>query len=67
MTIENAIAAVNAAGFKVNNLFQIESGWQANLYGGENRYEFGKGDTAAAALAEAIKKVKIEPVLDLLE
>lgn len=55
MTLEELIAKVDAAGFRVANLFQLEDGgWQANVYMPEHRYEFAKGENAVAALREAV-------------
>ena len=67
MTLEQQIAVVNAAGYRVNNLFQHPvAGWQANLTNGTDFWEFGHGATPAAALAEAMEKAKL-PLADSLD
>ncbi len=53
-TIEEAIETVHAAGFTINNLFELETGWRANITDGELYFEFGNGDSPAAALLDAL-------------
>lgn len=55
MTIEDLLAEVTKRGLRLNNLFQLEGGsWQANVTDGERYWEFGKGETAIAALLAAL-------------
>lgn len=56
ITIEEAIEEVHKAGFKVNNLFEFNSIWQANITDGELFYEFGHGMTPSEALSNALHK-----------
>lgn len=60
MTMEDMIATANKAGFRVNNLFQVPHGWQANVTNGTTCYEFGRGKTAVEALTAAMAAAKIE-------
>lgn len=59
--LESMIEAVNAAGFQVNNLFQLTKTdkWQANVRKGETSHEFGQGDTPQEALENCMKKAQI--------
>ena len=42
-TLEEMIEAAHARGPRINNLFQVENGWRANVHGGKQFYEFGEG------------------------
>ncbi len=58
---QTIVAEINAAGLRVNNLFQIEDGrWQANLYDYNNSkgYAFVVHADPVAALQECFEKVK---------
>lgn len=63
MTLEQLIAKCNAAGLRVNNLFQHERTltWQANLWEiGGDAHDFGHGVTAIEALQRAFDVVSKE-------
>lgn len=65
MSIESQIKTINAAGYKINNLFQLdENFWRCNVRGPDQTFsEFGNGDTPEAALIEVQRKMKkIKPV-----
>ena len=67
MSIDELVAAVHARGCRVNNLFEHPlGGWQANVCDGRECYEFGRGETMTAALAQAHGKVP-KPKVDLEE
>lgn len=60
-SVDELLASVAARGLRVANLFQFELPgtanmwrWQANLTDGQRFWEFGRGDTAAAALRAAL-------------
>ncbi len=57
-TLEALIEAAHARGLRINNLYQFENGWRANVNDGKQFYEFGDGKTAAAALQAALEKAK---------
>lgn len=69
-TLEQLIAKCNAAGLRVNNLFQHERTltWQANLWEiGGNAHDFGHGPTAIEALQRAfdvVSKQVVAPPVD---
>jgi hypothetical protein len=50
------IEDVNAKGLRINNLFQLGEGWRANLWDGQQFYEFGDGVTALEALSAALAR-----------
>ena len=54
--VEALIESINKAGFRVNNLFEMEGGWQANITDGELFFEFGRGATMQEALSNALHK-----------
>lgn len=60
--LQTLIDYVNSEGYIINNLFQIEEGWQANLKNPDRNtekdvyHEFGKGPTAKDALFVALEK-----------
>lgn len=55
MTLEELIQEVTRQGLRINNLFQLDNGrWQANVTDGTKYWEFGRGDTAIAALEAAL-------------
>lgn len=55
MTVDELIAEVNRMSLRLNNLFQLHDGrWQANITDGVKFWEFGRGDTAVAALYAAL-------------
>lgn len=56
--LEELIEAAHTRGLRINNLFQLENGWRANVNDGKQFYEFGDGETAAAALQAALEKAK---------
>ena len=57
MSLEDVIGEINEAGLRINNLFQTDEGWQANLRQINGAcLEFGKGKSALTALAGAFKK-----------
>lgn len=62
--IEALFAVIQKNGWLVNNLFQLEQGWRANIRkatpAGERFFEFGNGDTAVSALEDAMQKAEIE-------
>ncbi len=62
MSIEKLITEINAAGLKVNNLFQYDEAqgglWQANVRDGKSGYEFGKGTTPVEALKNCFDNAK---------
>ena len=49
------ICVLNSEGYFVNNLFQLEGQWQANLTDRKKYWEFGRGTTPTEALCEARK------------
>ncbi len=60
MQIEPILKDIEAAGFKVLNLFQLPNGvWQANLYDGEKAWNFGLADSPALALSLALTHAQI--------
>lgn len=67
MALEDLLAEVASRGLRLNNLFELPGGgWQANLTDGERFWEFGKGDTAIAALRAALyKQSTTTPVLGI--
>jgi hypothetical protein len=53
---------VNEAGFRVNNLFQLDDGqWRANLTDGRRYWGFGTGTTGQEALEDAWQQTKLDP------
>src|SRR3546814_5555347 len=62
--LEDLIARANSGGYRINNLFQYQTGqWQANLRRDVGRvacFSYAKGDTPAEALAGAIRNAGIE-------
>lgn len=61
MSIEQAIAEIEASGFFVSNLFQLAGGtWQSNLYDRQSHFEFGRGSTPVEALRDALAKANGE-------
>lgn len=60
MSIESQIKAINDAGYKINNLFQLdEDFWRCNVRGPDHTFsEFGNGDTPETALIEVQRKMK---------
>jgi hypothetical protein len=59
VTFDSLVSEANAVGLLVNNCFQICEGWQANFRpfkdrGDEDVMVFGRGETAIAALANAL-------------
>ena len=56
--LEALIEATHARGLRINNLYQFEDGWRANVADGKQFYEFGDGKTAAEALQAALAKAK---------
>lgn len=67
MMVDELIAEINGRGLRINNLAQLEDGrWQANITDGERFWEFGRGNTAAAALIAAVQKhATTTPVMGL--
>jgi hypothetical protein len=57
-SLEDLIEVAHARGLRINNLYQFEDGWRANVNYGKEFYEFGKGKTAAEALRAALEKAK---------
>jgi hypothetical protein len=57
-TLEELIEAAHARGLRINNLYQFENGWRANVNDRKQFYEFGEGETAAEALRAALEKAK---------
>lgn len=63
MQLEEFIDKIGAEGYRVNNLFQLQSGlWQANLVRAlSNEYwQFGTGTTAKEALTNCYQRAKVE-------
>src|SRR3546814_16217917 len=62
--LEDLIARANSGGYRINNLFQYQTGqWQANLRRDVGRvacFSYAKGDTPAEAPAGAIRNAGIE-------
>lgn len=69
MTVDEVLAALSKTPLRVNNLFQTDTGWRANLCDVDkveeyraapsaesSPFEFGNGQTPAEALIEAAKK-----------
>ena len=54
MNIKKEVEEIHKAGFIVNNLFEVEEGWQANITDKEKYYEFGRGATPSEALNNAL-------------
>lgn len=55
MSVDAMLELVRLRGLRLNNLFQLFDGrWQANVTDGEKYWEFGRGDTADAALQAAL-------------
>ena len=54
MNIEKEVEEIHKAGFIVNNLFEVEEGWQANITDRDKYYEFGRGATPSVALLNAL-------------
>lgn len=53
--IQSAIDSIHAAGYTVNNLFELSAGrWQANITDGEAYYEFGIANSPEGALRAAL-------------
>lgn len=70
MTLEAAIAAAHAAGYRIHNLFERESGgWQANLSArtakGRVYSEFAIAAAPELALTEALRQAA--PLMDDLK
>ena len=57
-TLEVLIEAAHAYGLRINNLYQYEDGWRANVNDGKQYYEFGEGKTATEALQAALAKAR---------
>jgi hypothetical protein len=58
VSIEDQIAAIAAAGLRLNNLFELrDRTWQANVCRGTECFEYGVGATPSEALADALSKV----------
>jgi hypothetical protein len=49
---------LNSEGFFVNNLFQLEGQWQANLTDRKKYWDFGRGESPIVALQAAYDKIK---------
>ncbi len=58
MTLEEILSEINDLGWQVNNLFQVDGYWQANLRKDEWFCDFGEGDTPHLALLEAMSKLE---------
>lgn len=59
-TVEEVIADINAVGYKVNNLFQRDGGWQANLVDASGLgHAFSFAPTPADALERVLSGVKM--------
>lgn len=64
LSLEEMIAHINGAGYRVNNLFQLPAPrgipalWQANLTDGEKLWEFGTGGSPSSALGEAWQRAR---------
>lgn len=57
-TLPDMIREAHKRGLKVSNLFELtDGGWRANVRRGYECQEFGNGDTAEAALENALSKV----------
>lgn len=69
MSIEKIVADMNAAGFKINNLFQLDEGfWRCNLRSdrtGGTFYDFANGTTMLDALRKAAEKTKVASTDDV--
>ena len=65
MTLEQAFAEVSAAGFVVNNLFQIDQAtkWKCNLMSVDARHygDYGIDEQPAVAVMAALAKMKTDP------
>ena len=61
--METVIKELNARGFRVNNLFQLdETYWRCNLRGIEETFfDFAEGKTPQEALQKALAKTKNPP------
>lgn len=60
MTLEEAIAQAHAVGWRINNLFQTEAGWQCNLRGLGYTTGYGYAATPTAAVLAAIKTPPVQ-------
>jgi hypothetical protein len=54
------ILVINSEGFQINNLFQLEGRWRANLTDRRLYWDFGDGESPQRALEAAWQKVKTE-------
>jgi hypothetical protein len=54
--LETLIEQIGLQGLRINNLFQIETGWRANLTDGHVLYAFGEGPNAIDALRGAVDR-----------
>lgn len=59
MTIEDLLTEATDRGWRLNNLFQLDSGlWQANLRSETQITDYGRGPTAAIALSVAMDNIE---------
>ena len=63
--MEATIKKINANGYRINNLFQLDPGyWRCNLRDTKSEcfFDFAKGETAKEALINALAKTKEGPL-----
>lgn len=61
MSIEELFAEISAAGFRVNNLFEVRTtSWQVNLTDGENNTIFVIAESPEEALRAALTSLREE-------
>ena len=57
--IEDILAEISDRGFRLNNLFQLDSGlWQANLRSETHHTSWAQAESAALALSLAIDQIE---------
>ena len=63
--MEEIIKKINANGYHINNLFQLDPGyWRCNLRDNESEcfFNFAEGKTPKEALVKALAKTEEKPV-----